>query len=89
MNYNNLPDYMKNNGLFCLGKVVTIRYTLCNLKGGLAMDEIVINTTTKQIGDTLYIVDSAISSNTKETTYEKLKRMILNDTNTLLENMAS
>ena len=25
----------------------------------------------------------------KETTYEKLKRMILNDTNTLLENMAS
>lgn len=53
------------------------------------MDEIVINTTTKQIGDTLYIVDSAISSNAKETTYEKLKRMILNDTNTLLENMAS
>lgn len=39
------------------------------------------NTTQKQIGDTLYIVESVVSENAKETTYNKLKRLILNDTN--------
>ena len=44
------------------------------------MDEKTISVTEKQIGDTLYIVESAISSTAKETAYDKLKRMILNDT---------
>lgn len=45
--------------------------------------------TKKQIGDTLYIVDSVISDNAKETTYEKLKRLILNDTSMQIKNKAS
>ena len=36
--------------------------------------------TEKVIGDTLYIIESAVSSTAKETAYDKLKRMILNDT---------
>lgn len=43
------------------------------------MDEKTISVTEKVIGDTLYIVESAVSSNAKETAYDKLKRMILND----------
>lgn len=46
------------------------------------MDEKTISVTEKQIGDTLYIVESAVSSTAKETAYDKLKRMILNDTAT-------
>ncbi len=44
------------------------------------MYEKTISVTEKQIGDTLYIVESAVSSTAKETAYDKLKRMILNGT---------
>ncbi|WP_414151649.1 hypothetical protein ACIZ62_07800 [Acetobacterium carbinolicum] len=42
------------------------------------MDEKTICVTQKVIGDTLYIIESAISSTAKETAYDKIKRMILN-----------
>jgi hypothetical protein len=60
---------------------VTIRYTIS--KGGTSMEEKTININEKVIGDTLYIIESAISSTAKETAYDKLKRMILNDTKSL------
>ena len=47
------------------------------------MEEKTIHTAEKQIGDTIYIVESALSSNAKETAYDKLKRLILNDTNSV------
>lgn len=47
------------------------------------MEEKIIHTAEKQIGDTIYIVESAVSSNAKETAYDKLKRLILNDTNSV------
>ena len=47
------------------------------------MDEKIISITEKVIGDTLYIIESAISSTAKETAYDKLKRLILNDTKSL------
>ena len=53
------------------------------------MEEKTININEKVIGDTLYIIESAISSTAKETAYEKLKRMILNDTASLETKKAS
>ena len=47
------------------------------------MEEKTVHTTEKQIGDTIYIVESAFSINAKETAYDKLKRLILNDTNSV------
>lgn len=47
------------------------------------MDEKTICITKKVIGDTLYIIESAVSSTAKETAYDKLKRMILNDIKSL------
>lgn len=47
-------------------------------EGGIPMDEKTICVTEKVIGDTLYIIESTISSTAKETAYDKLKRMILN-----------
>ena len=47
------------------------------------MEEKVIHTIEKQVGDTIYIVESAVSSTAKETAYDKLKRLILNDTNSV------
>ena len=44
------------------------------------MNEKIVSVTEKVIGDTLYIIESAVSSTAKETAYDKLKRMILNDT---------
>ena len=38
---------------------------------------------TKIIGDTVYFIENAISENAKETAYEKVKRLILNDTDIL------
>lgn len=38
-----------------------------------------ISVTEKVIGDTLYIIESAVSSTAKETAYDKLKRMILGE----------
>ena len=34
----------------------------------------------KTIGDTTYIVEYAVSDSAKETAYEKVKKLILNDT---------
>ena len=42
-----------------------------------------ISVTEKVIGDTLYFIESAVSSTAKETAYDKLKRMILNDSKSL------
>ncbi len=47
------------------------------------MDEKTICITEKVIGDTLYIIEFAVSSAAKETAYDKLKRMMLNDTKSL------
>ena len=68
-------------------KGVTIRYTMS--KGEIPMDEKTISVTEKVIGDTLYIIESAVSSTAKETAYDKLKRMILNGTAKLELNKAS
>ena len=43
------------------------------------MEEQTVSVTEKVIGDTLYIIESAVSSTAKETTYDKLKRMILGE----------
>ncbi|MPM44812.1 hypothetical protein SDC9_91494 [bioreactor metagenome] len=43
------------------------------------MEEKIIGVTEKAIGDTHYRIESSISSTAKETAYDKLKRMILND----------
>ena len=68
-------------------KGVTIRYTM--LKGEFPMDEKTISVTEKVIGDTLYIIESAVSSTAKETAYDKLKRMIMNETESLKVKKAS
>jgi hypothetical protein len=38
-----------------------------------------VSVTEKVIGDTLYIIESAVSDTAKETAYDKLKRMILGE----------
>lgn len=38
-----------------------------------------VSVTEKVIGDTLYIIESTVSDTAKETAYDKLKRMILNE----------
>jgi len=47
------------------------------------MDEKTICITEKVIGDTLYIIESAVSCAAKETAYDKLKRMMFNDIKSL------
>lgn len=47
------------------------------------MEEKIVAVTKKQIGDTLYIIESSISASAKETAYDKVKRLILNDTDIL------
>lgn len=47
------------------------------------MNERTVSINERIIGDTLYIIESEVSSTAKETAYEKLKRMILNDTASL------
>ena len=39
-----------------------------------------VDITTVSIGDTTYIVEHVISVNARETAYDKVKRLILNDT---------
>ena len=39
-----------------------------------------VDITTVSIGDTTYIVEHVISANARETAYDKVKRLILNDT---------
>jgi len=43
------------------------------------MEEKTESVTEKVIGDTLYIIESTVSDTAKETAYDKLKRMILNE----------
>lgn len=43
------------------------------------MDETTVSVTEKVIGDTLYIIESAVSSTATETAYDKLKRLILGE----------
>ena len=43
------------------------------------MDVKTVSVTEKVIGDTLYIIESAVSDTAKETAYDKLKRMILGE----------
>jgi len=47
------------------------------------MEEKIVAVTRKQIGDTIYIIENVISENAKETAYDKVKRLILNDTDIL------
>ncbi len=44
------------------------------------MDEKTLDISKKQIGDTIYIIESVVSTTAKETAYDKVKRLILNDT---------
>lgn len=43
------------------------------------MNEDITFTTEKVIGDTIYIVESAVSAEAKETAYDKVKKLILGD----------
>lgn len=45
------------------------------------MEEKTVFITEKEIGGTVYIIESAFSSSAKETVYDKVKRLIKNDTN--------
>ena len=47
------------------------------------MEEKTTYTTEKQIDGTIYIVETVFSDNAKETAYDTLKRLILNDTNSV------
>ena len=42
----------------------------------------------KTIGDTTYIVENVISEHARETAYQKVKRLILNDADSLIREMA-
>ena len=53
------------------------------------MDEKIVATVRKTIGDTLYITEYAVSDHARETAYEKLKRLILNDVESLENRQAS
>ncbi len=43
------------------------------------MDEKPVVIVEKTIGNTVYIVENVISKNARETVYEKVKKLILND----------
>lgn len=45
------------------------------------MEEKPVSVTEKRIGDTIYIVESAVSIAAKETVYDKVRKLILNDAN--------
>ena len=53
------------------------------------MDEKTVGVTEKVIDDTLYVIESVVSSSAKETAYEKLKRMILNESESRKIKLAS
>lgn len=48
-----------------------------------------VRITKRQIGDTLYIIESTCSTSARETVCEKVKRLILGSTPTLEIKMAS
>ena len=43
------------------------------------MEEKTVSAIRRQIGDTIYIIENTISESAKETAYDKVKRLILND----------
>lgn len=43
------------------------------------MEEKSVSVIEKRIGDTIYIVESAVSTAAKETVYDKVRKLILND----------
>jgi len=53
------------------------------------MDDKTVCVTEKVIGDTLYVIESVVSSSAKETAYEKLKRLILNESESQRIKLAS
>jgi hypothetical protein len=53
------------------------------------MDEKTVCITEKVIGDTLYIIESVVSNAAKETAYDKLKRLILNESESQKIKLAS
>jgi len=53
------------------------------------MDEKTVCVTEKVIGDTLYVIESAVSSAAKETAYDKLKRLIMNESESRKIKLAS
>ena len=44
------------------------------------MDDRPVSVTTVNRGDTTYIIEHTISANARETAYDKVKKLILNDT---------
>ena len=48
-----------------------------------------VSVTEKVIGDTLYIIESVVSNAAKETAYDKLKRLILNESESQKIKLAS
>ena len=61
------------------------RSQLCELlvERSRTMEEKTIAVTEKRIGDTIYIVESAVSSAAKESVYDKVRKLILNDSNSM------
>ena len=53
------------------------------------MDKEIIASVEKTIGDTIYIVEYVVSNSAKETAYDKVKKLILNDTGSLENRLAS
>ena len=53
------------------------------------MDEKTVGVTEKVIDGTLYVIESVISSAAKETAYDKLKRLILNESESQRIKLAS
>ena len=53
------------------------------------MDKENVNITEKTIGDTIYIVESVYSGKGRETAYDKVKKLILNELKTMPLNKAS
>ncbi len=48
--------------------------------GNMSTENNPVDITTVSIGDTTYIVEHMISANARETAYDKVKRLIMNDT---------
>ena len=61
------------------------RSQLCELlvERSRTMEEKTIAVTEKRIGDTIYIVESAVSSAAKESVYDKVRKLILNDSDSM------
>ena len=58
-------------------------------KGDYIMDREPVVTVEKTIGDTVYIVEYTVSENAKESAYDKIRKLILNDSGTIVEKAVS